>query len=286
MQLIAVLPLLGATENEGDLQIPVDLRGGRFFAVPQTIDGRNFACWLDTDGSGFVFDSAVERFELLTSVSGGSHVAALPRFAPTRSIPPLVTSTTLPIFERTASDLADPILQGFDAQLGGSWFAQRAWRLDFVRGTMTMLASPSLASTTDVLKLSFEELSPQVRVRVGDEPDVAMSFDIAASVAYLPRYAEGVEVRATSFIPRATLERWRTKHPEWVVDRNVSPTAGVDRIIVPEIYLGKNRLDNVAFTTRPDDDVFAGGRAGGKLGASAYGNRVVWIDYTNATIRL
>jgi len=45
-------------------EIPVVVRGGRFFAVPRTTDGRTFRCWLDTDGSGFVFEDTVRSLRI------------------------------------------------------------------------------------------------------------------------------------------------------------------------------------------------------------------------------
>ncbi|MBV8583615.1 MAG: hypothetical protein JO241_06430, partial [Candidatus Eremiobacteraeota bacterium] len=59
------LPLMGiVTQSAREIALPVELRGGRFFAVPKLVDGRDFACWLDTDGSGFIFADSVARFAL------------------------------------------------------------------------------------------------------------------------------------------------------------------------------------------------------------------------------
>jgi hypothetical protein len=90
------LPLLGLASS-GDVLIPVEIRGGRFFAVPRASDGQIFRCWLDTDGSGFVFDSAVERFQLRNDTVNGMRVAALPNFMPGQGIPPLRAGSALPV---------------------------------------------------------------------------------------------------------------------------------------------------------------------------------------------
>ena len=66
----------------------------------------------------------------------------------------------------------------------------------------------------------------------------------------------------------------------------MSSLRAVDRIVVPSVRFGSEELENVAFTTRPHDDVFQGEDLRGKLGANAYGNRVVVIDYVSGLLRL
>lgn len=281
LELAAGAALIGAAGR--DVSIPVEMRGGRFFAVPRTFAGKVFACWLDTNGSGFVFDAAVERFELTGYQSSGKRFAMLPRFERGYDIPELVGTTGLPIFERSASDRADPILQGFDAQLGRTWFAGRVWRFDFVRGSLTLLTQTASPQSGGV-PLFFAGGYPYVRVRI-EERTVAMSVDTAASVAYKPANTGEAIVSAASFIRRAAFERWRASHPQWRVERNVAVTAGIDQITVPRLHVGTTEFADVAFTTRPGDDVFEGEpHLDGKLGSNAFHRSLVLIDYPKARI--
>lgn len=281
LELAAGAALTGAAGR--DVSIPVEMRGGRFFAVPRTRAGQMFACWLDTNGSGFVFDAAVDRFGLTIYLSDGKRFAMLPPFTRGYGIPPVVGAAGLPIFKRSASDRADPILQGFDAQLGRTWFAGRVWRFDFVRGALTLLtrtASPQSGG----LALLFATGYPYVRVRI-EERTHAMSVDTAASVAYKPVNTGEAFVSATSFIRRAAFERWRAAHPEWPVERNVAVTGGIDQITVPRLHVGATAFSDVAFTTRPDDDVFEGEPyLDGKLGSNAFHRSLVLIDYPKERI--
>ena len=185
------------------------------------------------------------------------------------------------------SDRNDPILQGFDSQLGVTWFAGRIWRCDFRGGALTMLAKP-LPATGDTIRMQFHGPFPRIEVTLAENRSaLTMSLDIAASVAYRPAIANGAEVQATSFIPRATLEQWRAEHPDrWRVERDVSATPGIDQIIVPQIRVGERHLTNVAFTTRPQDDVFQGDNVAGKLGANAYAGVILTVDYPNARLQL
>jgi hypothetical protein len=282
LTLAAVVPMLGATPVSEEIALPVELRGGRFFAVPRLAGGGIFACWLDTDGSGFVFANAVKRLSLPSRSDGMRALAQLPRFDPTHGIPPLVRGGgELPVFDPKDADAADPILKGFDAQLGGSWFADRVWRLDFARAAMSLRLAPLPAALAN-LPLAFDGVYPQTTVTIDGE-SLAMSLDIAASVA---SRSDGGAVSATSFVRRATFERWHSAHPQWPVERAVSTLDGIDRIVVPEVRAGSAVFTSVAFTTRPGDDVFEGGDLAGKLGANAYAGRIVTIDYPNARLRI
>ena len=149
--------------------------------------------------------------------------------------PPLIRGGgELPVFDPKNADAADPILAGFDAQLGGSWFADRVWRFDFPRAAMSMRLLP-LAAALANLPLSFDRGYPQTSVTIAGET-LAMSVDIAASVAVAT--SGSAEVTATSFVRRATFERWHSDRPQWLVQRGVSTLQGVDSIVVPEVRAG------------------------------------------------
>ncbi len=290
--LLAAAPLLvSARPNlaraaDPAVAIPVEVRGGRLFAVPRTLDGHTFACWLDTSGAGFIFDSAVETFALPFRRSAGKRRAVLPPFRSPYTVPPLQGENgELPVFERTEHDKNDPLLHGFEAQLGHTWFAQRIWQLNYPKKTMHLLAAP-LETKDATVELTIDEGYPRLSVVVASEA-IPMAFDTAASIAFASDWRDGgPEVQATSFIPKATLERWHSIHPAWKVSRNVGVTAGCDRIFVPALQVGAVELGPTAFTTRPGDDVFAGDFTGGKLGANAYADCVVTLDYPNRRLRL
>ena len=282
MSLLALAPATGLLAAS-DIVIPVELRAGRLFAVPRTLDGRTFACWLDTDGGGFIFASAVKDFGLKTYSAEGATVAELPRFAEGRGIPPLVVGSALAVFTRSPADRADPILSGFDAQLGATWFARRAWRFDFRQGSLAMLAAPIPPNAG--VAIAVERGYPSLPVRIADDAgEVAMSFDTAASVAMRAPAHDG-GVRATSFVRRETFDRWHADHRDWSVARDIGAEPGIDEIVVPIVRVGATIFSNVAFTTRPGDDVFENDVVKGKLGANAYAGCVVLVDYPNARIQ-
>ena len=125
------------------LVIPAVLEGGRFFAVPRVaLDGAVMKLWLDTDGDGFVFKESVLKWDLPTFTDRAKTTrrwTRLPAFASNASIPaPLGREGRLVIYTRDADDLKDPILAGFDGQLGATWFQDRVWTFDYRAPTVLL----------------------------------------------------------------------------------------------------------------------------------------------------
>jgi hypothetical protein len=297
---VIALPAGAAT-----LVIPVVLEGGRFFATPRVAsDGAVMKLWLDTDGSGFVFSESVARWALPTFTDRAKtrrRWTKLPEFAPNASIPaPLGREGRLAIFIRDDDDRKDPILAGFDGQLGASWFQGRVWTFDY-RTPAVLLRDALTGDDGTRVPVRFETGSdgqridanqvPLLNVVVDGEPRT-MSFDTAATVALneraRSRLADALPaVRATSFIRRAALDALRVAHPDWPAVDDVSVQPRMAALRVPSVRIGTVDLGPVWFTTRPDDDVFDGEpKLVGKLGANAFVNRVVSVDYPRAVLAI
>jgi len=303
----AAAPALArADEPQGPLVIPTVYEGGRFFATPRVAaDGATMKLWLDTDGSGFLFSDSVTRWKLpLVPDPNGKPTrwARLPEFAPDASIPsPAGRDGRLIVFTRDAAARNDPILNGFDGQLGASWFQGGRWTFDYP-ARRVLLRGPLTATDGTRVRVAFPHDASGGRIDGGEYPNVlvaidgvqhAMSLDIAATVALNAiarrRFAdEQPAVRATSFVKRAVVAAWRAKHPDWTFFENISVTPGIAAIRVPAVHIEAINLGPVWFTTRPDDDVFDGPDAAldGKLGANAYANRVVTLDYPRAILAI
>ncbi len=301
----AALLAVPAVAAESTVIIPTAFDGGRFFAIPRVAsDGAVMRLWLDTDGGGFVFAEAVERWKLPVLPGPGGrkgHWTRLPAFDPSVSVPPpRGRDGLLPIFTRDEADRRDAILAGFDGQLGASWFQERVWMFDYVR--RRVLLRSALAGTDGVkIPVRFRTdaagarrdgaQSPRLDIAIGGGA-LAASLDIAATVALTETARTLVEsgpraVRATSFVRRKTFAAWQRAHPQWHVLRDVSPNAGIDAIRVPAVQLGPIDLGTAWFTTRPGDDVFEGDDdIDAKLGAPAFYGRTVSLDYPAGVLAL
>jgi hypothetical protein len=262
-----------------DDAVPAVLDGGRFFATPRTAGGLRTRWWLDTDGGGFVFSDSARRLQL---VGDGPHKRA-PRFA--EKSMPAADDVRLPVLD-SAQAKKDPLLQGFDGQLGASWFIRRRWLFDYPAATLRCNAA-SRASSWFPIELAAG-LYPRARIEIGGAVMNA-SLDSAASVVVRPdavrRFADALPaVRATSFVKRSLFERWQSEHPDWPVLRNVGVVASVDAIRVPDVAVGPWPLGGQWLTTRPGDDVFEGESISLKLGPSAFERCVLELDYPRLRI--
>ena len=283
--------------------IPAVLEGGRFFATPRVArDGAVMRLWLDTDGGGFVFSESVARWGLPVLADPARKARAwtrLPAFDPAASVPvPSGREGRLVVFARDDDDRKDPILSGFDGQLGASWFQDRTWTFDY-RGRRVLLRDSISADDGPRVPVRFATGPDGRRIDGGQYPRIsvivdgverAMSFDTAATVALnegaRSRFGNALPlVRSTSFVRRAVLDAWRRAHPDWPVMEDVSVARGIAAIRVPSVRLAAIELGPVWFTTRLADDVFDGEpNLDGKLGANAFPGRAVTLDYPRALL--
>jgi len=280
-------------------RVPAVFTAGRVFAAPMVdSDKRRLRLWIDSDGSGFLFDDVAARYGTLTKAGGSARQrATLPRWSTQATIPALTTrDRTLPILRR--SDVAsDPVFDGLDGQLGASWLQNRIWTFDYVRSALLLRCDgmDPAHSKNEVVKLSFAldvagkliggVQYPHLTATVEGQ-SFPTSLDTAATVALsqagLTRMRDrSPMVRATSFAKRSVVARWHAEHPDWRYDGDAGEAPGVAAILVPSVTTEKVRFQNVWFTTRPHDDVFEGDDVDLKLGPTAFGRSVITIDYVH-----
>jgi hypothetical protein len=301
--LVALAAVVAIPADAASVEIPVVLEGGRFFATPRVArDGSVMRLWLDTDGDGFMFSESIARWALpvIADPKGMARTwTRLPAFVQSASVPaPVARDGRLIVFARDDGARRDPILNGFDGQLGASWFQDRTWTFDY-RARRLMLRGPLRDDDGTTVPVRFATGPDGRRIDGGQYPRVTvvvdgtahvMSFDTAASVALNPAARDRIDgglpaLRATSFIRRSLLAAWRSAHPDWPALDDVSVQAGMAAIRVPSLRLGSIELGPVWFTTRPGDDVFEDeANLDGKLGASAFSGRAVTLDYPRALL--
>lgn len=115
-----------------------------------------------------------------------------------------------------------------DGFLGGRWFADRVWEVNYPRQRFALLSDDSDAPV-DCVPLGFQVNRegrrtmhfPSIDVEVDGEV-LPMLFDTGATATTTPASADVFAVApgeqvGTSFIEHAVFERWRQSHPEWRV---------------------------------------------------------------------
>jgi hypothetical protein len=279
----------------GAVVIPTEFRAGRYYAQPVLASGDTVTLFTDTGGGLFVYRDAAVELGIAVDSSG---LVRLPEFANGEIPDPLGTP---------AVDGAMRVLDGerrldADGMLGQAWFADRVWRFDYPNRRLLLLDTAGFASETQhVVPLGFltdstgvRTLSfPRVRIAVdGDSLD--MLFDTGATVdltegALVALHDGGAPERATSFITTEVFERWRARHPDWVVIENADQNVDDMAIIhVPFVSIAGHSVGPVWFTERPDRNFheymsqWMDRRVDGALGGSAFEHFRITVDYQRA----
>lgn len=262
-------------------ELPATFLGGRVFVMPRAADGR-LVIWVDTDGGGFIRKSTVANYRLQQSGA----TAYLPPFDEPGFPPVTGNHGALPVLD-DAQVAGDPVFTGIDAQLGWTWLNDRIWTIDYTGHHFYQDYSEPPIPAGDRVALRFDALRRYPRFEASiDGKTYLAALDTAASVALSSAAQDAIGdalpgVRATSFIPRRTLEGWHAAHPDWKYIGDAGASKGVSLILVPAVTAGSVVFRDVWFSSRPDDDVFQGENVDAKIGPSAFGTCAVTIDYVH-----
>lgn len=277
----ALLTLPIAAAQAAD--IPTRFEADRVFAVPVTTNGDTLRLYTDTGGGGnLLCRKAAQRLRLRLEPRppNAEEAAELgPDLANTR-MPPFAPAKRIP----ANADGDDSLLvydckgrSGISASTGDGllsqhWFAGRVWTWDYPARRLALedgnWKAPADAHRTAI---GFKPAAagaptfhmPRITVRVDGKP-IDLLLDTGATgsptqdaLAAQPAPAPINGFRATSYITAATLDAWRSAHPDWTVLENAddlfAPRFRARAIRVPEVEIAGWKVGPVWFTERPND---------------------------------
>lgn len=279
--------------------LPARFEAGRVFLDETTASGQPIVFFTDTGGGRMITQAAAERLGLsLTPASpsgegGMIGTAPAPVLAAGAVTPPPPAG---PVAVAAGSQIPGwPV--DYDMLLGGSWFADRIWTLDYPAGRMVVeTADWRPPAEAVVLPLGFQVRDgartthfPRIEVRI-DGDAVSLLLDTGATTVLTPEAVSaladgGPQARATSMISDTLFQRWRAAHPDWRVIEAAQVGTGSAMIEVPEVRIGALTVGPVWFTHRPDRAFhgfmgqFMDARIEGALGGNAFDGLVLTIDY-------
>lgn len=221
---------------------------------------------------------------------------------PTVSLPDRAEGVRLPI-EPPMPDgheiaMLHPPRRGADGVVSAWWFTGRTWSFDCRTGQLQLLDTKLTVGTPLGLTRSADgDLTfpfPRIQVTIEEEP-IDLLLDTGASIEVTEAGLAALGqpgIRASSFIVESLFDRRQHRHPDWPVIERAS-TVGSPLIEVPELTVGDTTVGPVWFERRPDSNFhqwmsqWTDRRIDGALGGTAYHDRELIIDYTNAlaTIR-
>jgi len=301
LALIAAFLLLGvscSSQNAAEV-LPSEFENNRIFLVPVTPEGRVVRFVADTGGGwNAIKRSVVAELDLANAIVDDSIV--FPEFRPSRSIPSnsLFNTGNLVVVEDSELDV------GVDGFLGGRWFGDKVWEIDYLRERISIHAEADGLVERDAheIELGFQVDQhgrrtmhfPRMPIDVDGEIlevllDTGAKAQLSASAAVHFGEAHGTSI-GTSFIVEAVFDKWVSKHPEWTVVAAANPIRGhsYPMIEVPEVAIGGYRVGPVWFTVRPDSafhefmSSMTDQTVQGALGGSGLQHFRLVVDYPNA----
>lgn len=191
-----------------------------------------------------------------------------------------------------------PAHHGADGIVNAWWFTGRTWSFDYRTGKLqTLDAQLSTGAPLGFARTTNGDLGsafPRVQVRIEDQ-SIDLLLDTGATIelsAFGLAALGPPRIRASSFIVESQFDRWRTEHPDWVVIEGASTIGNSPLIQVPQLTFADTTVGPVWFERRPDRafhqrmSQWMDQRIHGALGATAYANRELVVDYTNALASL
>jgi hypothetical protein len=287
---------------------------GLIFAHWHLRSGEDLRFYLDTGGNTWFYPEAVPRLGAAvdTTVRNGYSILSV-RMSGTLGdslvLPVPVTpaaagsgdTVAMMVSPEPAPDLGIAI--PVDGLLGGYWFADRVWVLDYPRQRLlfngAVPTGPSEAACW--VPLGFQTYPPtgrrttqfpRIEARIDGEV-IQFLLDTGAQTTLTDSAWQTVgpdepRRRATSFITQSRFSEWRQHHPDWLVVPRAEAGDSASMIRVPTIRVGGQDIGPVWFTVRPDQSFrefmsqYMDEPVEGALGGSAWKYVTLILDYPRA----
>jgi hypothetical protein len=307
----AVLAQCPTPRENGARRIPAYFETGRVLAAPRTTGGDTAFFILDS-GGGFnaMMDTRVAALHLATrSVRSGNDtgtVVSLASFVDPGSLPAPVAGYphdgTL-VVTHALTSMAPHYSVPITGFLGGGWWADRVWQIDYPRHELWLYQHSVLkagSANAHVIPLAFRTNASGVRptnfarIRAlidGDSLDLLFDTGATTLITDSARTVlgdRGPKARAGSFISATIFDRWHARHPEWrVVERGEAGTHAA-LIEVPTMQLAGYSVGPVIWEKRGDTnfhklmDPLMDRPIQGSLGGAAFQFFSITVDYPSS----
>ena len=211
-----------------------------------------------------------------------------------------------------------------DGILGSTWFAGRAWTIDFGRETFHVVPTgdddtareqpggtggaagdtphppENPNSREDVVSISFYEEGDQRRYHFARLPVVVAGDTLSMVLKTGSHIVLSDEVDAelgradelfpAGLISESVAEEWLREHPDWRVYERADRNYGSDLIEVPEVRIGPHSAGPVHFAVRRDEaftdwfSQFTDEPVTGALGADAFRDAHITVNYPRSVL--
>lgn len=306
-------PCTGAVHGRA---LPVDFAGGLMFVRWHMRAGNSLRFFLDTGGNTWLFPESLTRvpapidtlvqngyktFQVhFSSDLGDSLVLPVtPGPAPSGGWTDSATMMVSLQPPAPAFGIGGPV----DGVLGGYWFADRVWVLDYPAHEILYNGSAQTgpADPGCWVPLGFQVYRPTGQ-RTTQFPRIAARIDgeeiqflldtgartILSDSAWQIVGREEPRQRGASYITKSRFDEWHRRHPDWLTILHADAIDSFPMIRVPRIRVGRETIGPVWFTQRPDRNFsqfmsrYTDQPVEGALGGSAWKGVTLVLDYPRA----
>jgi len=307
-----------AQDIEHPVRMPAEFHDVLIYVVPLTEDGDTLRFFTDSADGTIMYQGSVDRLGLTTTSAIIQDQQQLAAFLPPMDSsyfvpPPLISDGLIPVRPDDRKPphhriiLGDGALAPFsepgDGILGSTWFAGRAWTIDFREEAFYVVPTdPDYVeeNPSHTVPLAFYEEGDQRRYHFARLPVViagdtlSMVLKTGSHVILEDQAQSELDFDGTLFpaglISESVADRWLDEHPEWNVYEQADQNYGSDLIEVPEIQVGPHAAGPVHFAIRRDEafedwfSQFTDEPVTGALGADAFRDARITVNYVRSVL--
>lgn len=321
--LLFVLPAaIAGTGRDIDhpVRIPAVFLDVLIFVEPVSEHGDTLRFFTDSADGSIIYERSVDRIGLTTTsalIGDQQRTAALlPPMDSTRFVPPpLISDGFLPVradnrmppHHKTILHDAVPENRSGrpgDGILGSTWFAGRAWTIDFRKQIFYAVPVESVQIATDdrdrAIPIAFSGEGDQRRHHFARVPvvvagdSIAMVLKTGSHIELTDDVRQALQSDRPLFpaglISESVAHKWLKKHPEWRIFESADRHYGGSLIEVPEVQIGPLRSGPVHFALRRDEaftewfSQFTDEPVAGALGADVFRGTRITLNYPRSVL--
>jgi hypothetical protein len=320
--MILILPAasVAAQDIEHPIRMPAIFHDVLIFVEPVSEDGDTLRFFTDSADGTIMYEGTVDRIGLTTTSAIIQDQQQLAAFLPPMDSagfipPPLISDGLVPVraddrmpphHKAILHDTAPPGRSGYpgDGILGSTWFAGRAWTIDFREHTFYAVPVDTAPAATgdngEAVSITFVEEGDQRRYHFARVPvvvagdSISMVLKTGSHIQLTDASREELDFNDPLFpaglISKSVADEWLREHPEWRVFEGADRNYGSDLVEVPEVQVGPHRSGPVHFAVRRDEaftewfSQFTDEPVDGALGADAFRGTRITVNYPRSVL--
>jgi len=247
--------IASAISDDNELKLPCFFKNNLIYLSTKLSNSDSLIFYTDTGGKNFLYTSGFKKLKIRHKRENLWESSNIKTIFTANNI-------SLPKREEIYFIKEKGVIE--DGMLGREWFANRIWRINYIRGFLSEIAIIPNDEFEPICPLYFLKDDakqvvnhlPRIEIVINNDT-LSLLFDTGAQV-YLSDDAQeqmkGQSLTAISFISSSIFESWKTLNPEWEVIKKGDKQYRADMIRVPEIKIGSKIIGPIWFVKREEQN--------------------------------